>query len=1163
MASERRFVLLRSTAVMAGEDSSGQYSDDVASHLKEVSDARYVGFIQGRGLQELEEAIRSIERSVSITPQRHEQYVPRLEHHAIFSYMLYEKTRDHDVLRRAILLQRKIVSLTADNDPERGRYLDNLASMHKAEETWVRTLHASLKRRYESINNIDDLNEAIRILQEAINLPAESHFLMECTVTLLFDTNARYKRTNHPEHLRDAAQAAREAVKAIPPDQPPHFEALSALRRTLRVKYQVDGRQDCDLNESIDAGRRMLESPFLNSQYDNVTLDVRNPGSSGDLLDLSECMAEKYVQTHRPEDLEEAITIQHRIHTRMPVDASAEDKADVLQHLAKSHYVRYESTGERDDGETDLDVSMKFAKEAVETATEPGSIRFRCLEMLAECLQLRLVITQDTEDMRKLINAAREAISIAPDASINLAKLNGLLAAGLLQRATRTRSKGDMSEAVCAMRRAIEVTPETSRDLPYYLDGLALLLLTSFETFSKADLEKGLPDDFMERLRELKESIATSERCIQLAASRPEWERARYEGTRRDSLLEVFFLTGDRGAIEAAKAAAKRVIELMPEDSPDRALEMIKLGATQRLSSDTDYTQNPDIYEVSNNVFVQASRQGNANPFTRMMATFLAVEELLDRQNDECIEVAYQLASSAISIMTRMHNRSLTTKDRQDIINYDFRFTPIACSLALRLEKKPFEALELLERGRAKILGLLIDARSDTSALKATFKEQYLEYERLQTEVNTNLTENMSERERDLAWDLRSSAHAKLRTCIDEIRQLPGHDQFLKPLSEDDMRQCAENDYIVIVNTSRLRSDAIVVSRRLDSVKSIPLPGLIEKEIQSWIDKDLTRTTPSTFGEKNKEYRQFLSWLWKGMRPVMKKLGMHNDSKRVPEQDLPRIWWIGTGLASYLPFHAAGITDENGKLEDGTHRWALSSHAPSIKALAFSKRAHLAATPATTKLMIVTMPDTPGAAPLSRVLDERDRIKRIVPSALSPLNQPDAAQVLTTLQQQSKNNESSVIHFACHGKSYSDPSTSGLLLQKATGVTAGAEPELDILTVSQVSQAFLPGAMLAYLSACSTAENKSEILQDEVLHVASGFQVAGFRHVVGCLWPSLDDVCITVAETFYENLVEDGHLHLTDRNVALALWKAVNKIRGCDEYREQPLVWAQYVHFGA
>ncbi|KAB5513629.1 CHAT domain-containing protein, partial [Coniochaeta sp. 2T2.1] len=101
-----------------------------------------------------------------------------------------------------------------------------------------------------------------------------------------------------------------------------------------------------------------------------------------------------------------------------------------------------------------------------------------------------------------------------------------------------------------------------------------------------------------------------------------------------------------------------------------------------------------------------------------------------------------------------------------------------------------------------------------------------------------------------------------------------------------------------------------------------------------------------------------------------------------------------------------------------------------------------------------------------------------------------------------------VAHFACHGYTdYRDPSNSGLILQS---YEAGVAVQ-DRLTVQRVSELSLAGARLAYLSACSTAETKAEQLADEVIHVVSGFQVAGFPHVVGCLWPSIDRVCVEVA----------------------------------------------------
>jgi hypothetical protein len=76
-------------------------------------------------------------------------------------------------------------------------------------------------------------------------------------------------------------------------------------------------------------------------------------------------------------------------------------------------------------------------------------------------------------------------------------------------------------------------------------------------------------------------------------------------------------------------------------------------------------------------------------------------------------------------------------------------------------------------------------------------------------------------------------------------------------------------------------------------------------------------------------------------------------------------------------------------------------------------------------------------------------------------------------------------------------------------------------------------AFLSYLSACSTAENRAKRLSDEVIHLVSGFLVAGFPHVVGCLWPS-NGVCVEVAGGFYSSLFEQGGSRWQDGQMAVA-----------------------------
>jgi CHAT domain-containing protein len=39
-----------------------------------------------------------------------------------------------------------------------------------------------------------------------------------------------------------------------------------------------------------------------------------------------------------------------------------------------------------------------------------------------------------------------------------------------------------------------------------------------------------------------------------------------------------------------------------------------------------------------------------------------------------------------------------------------------------------------------------------------------------------------------------------------------------------------------------------------------------------------------------------------------------------------------------------------------------------------------------------------------------------------------------------------------------------------------------------------------FLSACSTAKNQAEVLQDEGIHLMAACQLAGFQQVIGSLW---------------------------------------------------------------
>jgi CHAT domain-containing protein len=133
-------------------------------------------------------------------------------------------------------------------------------------------------------------------------------------------------------------------------------------------------------------------------------------------------------------------------------------------------------------------------------------------------------------------------------------------------------------------------------------------------------------------------------------------------------------------------------------------------------------------------------------------------------------------------------------------------------------------------------------------------------------------------------------------------------------------------------------------------------------------------------------------------------------------------------------------------------------------------------------------------------------------------------------------------HFACHGFSdMENPSASRLLLKDLP------------LTVVDVARLRLDSAELAFLSACSTAR-PGRRLTDEAIHLASAFQLAGYRHVVGTLWPIGDRQAVDIAQAIYTTLIGT-------RDVASAVHTATRQLR--DRWPGIPSVWASHIHSGA
>jgi hypothetical protein len=313
---------------------------------------------------------------------------------------------------------------------------------------------------------------------------------------------------------------------------------------------------------------------------------------------------------------------------------------------------------------------------------------------------------------------------------------------------------------------------------------------------------------------------------------------------------------------------------------------------------------------------------------------------------------------------------------------------------------------------------------------------------------------------------------------------------------------------------------------------------------------------------------RLLTWLWKTcVAPVVVKLRELGELTGTTNGDPPRVWWIGTGAAASLPFHAAGDINEMSNANFGPHDlekqllscmdWMTPSYAASIKSLQYAKsRAANLVLEEEPAILVVAMPTTPGHSSLLGVETEKKAIQEANTGfQVTSLMHPSSEEVLAKLH------SSSIAHFACHGMSHpTDLDASHILIQKKG---SNDRPELDRLTVGEILDITThseSGSWLVYLSACATAQVKHRELGDENVHLASAFQIAGFSHAVGSLWSANDDACAEVARYFYEEL---SKYRVEDRKLAVAgaLRRAIMKVRS--ECVDNPDYWAPFVHFGA
>lgn len=1020
---------------------------------------------------------------------------------------------------------RQAVDITPSDHPHRSAVLSNLGM--------------ALYQRFKRTDAIKDLDNAINAAGEAIDAFPANEDDNTTRAKILCNLGAwlaeRFHRNRSVCDFNKAVAAFEEAISITPHNHSDRAGYLSNLGGLLGESF-----------EEIDLPDRLSQS----IEYATEALKIEKTDDHDRAIHLSNLgllISRRSARNGSVEDLNQAISYSREA-LQIMSDQQHPDRISVSSTLSEQLGERFERTG----SVNDLNQAINIASEIVDLTPHGHASRPACLSRFGGLLESRFDLIGSLQDINQAVKAADDAVSCySADDPARMSTLNSL-GNKLGKRSARTGAISDLNRAIEVLSEAAASMPQGHARRARYENNLGNWLSARFHMTGS--------------LHDLNRSIESATAAMTTApAAHP--ERAGYIQNLATKLYERYEKTGSKDDLDRAIEFTHDAVRDTPGDHPHCSKYLSNLAHYYRQRFDK-YGSTED-WESQLSSYIACWEHKNGPLMVRIRAARYAAYALASEGD---WDRSSQLLDDAVSLLPKLSPRSLDHTDSQDQLSSFLGLASAAAAAALNADKSPQHALKLLELGRGVIAGLLMDMRGDIKDLRDQYPDLAERYAFLRDSLDFPQNNSSLSKEATTmsAWESqveqRREADMELDRVICLIRSKPNFSGFLQSPSEEEMMSAAAQGPIIMVNASEFRCDAFIIGHQ-SLIQVVELRDLTLDDIHQ---------RAGDFRGSSINLLSGLDWLWRSIcQPCLDALGFTEPPSH--EADLPHIWWVPTGLVSHFPLHAAGNYYKRASAETVLDR-AISSYASSIKALLYSRRLQPARSPSPQMLnensaLTVAMATTPGLVngSLHFATDEVEVVEEFCSSAHLTLAQPPRRKkdVLDEMKR------CKVFHFAGHGQlDPNEPSRSRLLLD---------DWETDPLSVGDLRDSRLQDSppFLAYLSACSTGANMATNLSDESIHLASAFQLGGFRHVIGTLWEVSDRHCVDVARILYKTLGEEG---LTDAAVARGLHRAVKTLR--DEAvrkneagpRDATLVksgglrkvgssmsfsWAPYVHFGA
>ncbi|KAF9554918.1 hypothetical protein CPC08DRAFT_151912 [Agrocybe pediades] len=860
-----------------------------------------------------------------------------------------------------------------------------------------------LEQKGLSIGSPDMVAEALEFSQQALNVLSEYNadfFRVSLNTGILLAR--QYLHTGDAEYIEKAVTVTRRALAS--PFIGQHkwkFEQILGIQ--LGYRYQATENAS-DLDEGIT---------LLKGTIDTAVTGLTSFDRGTSLNHYGRSLHERYKLSRKPQDLDLAIeSLKASIVEFGPEESSI---TDVYNDLGNTSSSLFETTGKVED----IHEVVEYYKKALSSAEKfPLMVRSKPMYYfgLGNAFFSRFQTWDQAADLNQSIVFYEEAVKNTHPGDMRQFSRVRSLCWTLLHRCRVTNDRKSLVAAQKTLQETLEGPPIPNAQHISFLQNI--LGMSYLIEYDRSDNDVS----FFDKAAECFYAAAHSGSTIAKEIYPPtinllKTSIGKYSKTRNPvDFAKVVEQFGKLQQIVLLENASIREMHGLTNILADLAVQIY------------DIQNIPQFGMVALRIFTVVAAEQAAFPEIRLFAFM------------QCSRLAYELTQSAdvarrclVKALEILPEAILIGPNRSDQLRSAKRLSVLPrflLSFSIAAGDNPADTLVLYEQSRSILWNRLIDSKTDLSRLREVDGELAKKFE----QIRINLSRASSQAVvTGTSIDDRVKHHVlnnEYRETLRLIRATKGFERFLLLDEAKDLIPHAANGPIVILNSTKYRGDALIVTP--EGVINVPLPHFIQ---DTAIEKSVQVILASRQAGINPQraftmFQEVMIWLWDVVAsPIFEKLGFLG--RKSDDDLLPRVWWVSSTWFAHLPIHAAG--DHAKAMQTGEACTVMdrvvSSYIPTLRALDFVRQSaskFAASKTGSGSVLLVKMPTTPDDVDLPGASQEIESVAESLNPNLDikVLNRPKRQEVVSALQ------KASMAHIACHGTAeQDDPSLSKIKFQ--------------------------------------------------------------------------------------------------------------------------------------